>query len=219
MRIAGVITTTALIVVLACGSAGGASLRVALGLNTGECADAVALASWGAAREQEQRAGQKKVLAALRTAAVRQGWPVPENLGPEAIEWPTAAFSQADDRLEVRGISFDPLLHQLRFRFRVAGKASAPWFSGWCAASKLPGKSAVSGEGRPQKHDSATAAALVSPRRPAMLYLHSENSFATLQVRPLEAGALGDSIRVRIPSNGHTLRARVVGTDLLDATF
>jgi flagella basal body P-ring formation protein FlgA len=59
----------------------------------------------------------------------------------------------------------------------------------------------------------------VSIRRPATLHLHSENSSATLQVRALQSGALGEIIRVRIVANGHILVARVTGPDLLDAAF
>jgi len=53
----------------------------------------------------------------------------------------------------------------------------------------------------------------------ASLRLQSQNSFASLSVRPLQPGFAGQIIRVRIPRNGHTLQARVIALDLLEADF
>lgn len=67
---------------------------------------------------------------------------------------------------------------------------------------------------------SATASAmLVDPRTPAILYLHSPDSYMIISVRPLQRGRLGENIRVRLPANGKTLIARVTGSGRLDATF
>jgi len=158
---------------------------------------------------------QAKLWFALRAAAARRGATLPEEIWPESIHFsaPEGMFDN-DAPMEVRAISFDPALHQLRFRFRLAGNAAAPWFYAWCESSKPIDAGQVEGA-RPSRE----AQTAVSTRRLAILNLHSDNSLATLQVRPLEAGVIGQSIRVRIPSNGHTLRARVTGTDTLEAQF
>jgi hypothetical protein len=159
---------------------------------------------------------QAKLWFALRAAAARHGATLPEGIWPESIHFSAPdAILDGDAPMEVRAISFDPALHQLRFRFRPAGNATAPWFSAWCEYSE---QTAIIGQSinvQPVR----TAQTAVSTRRLATLNLRAENSFARLQVRPLEAGVIGQSIRVRIPSNGHTLRARVTGTDILEAQF
>jgi hypothetical protein len=162
---------------------------------------------------QAATSDREKLWSALRAAAVRQGANLPEQVQPEDIHF-SSSLSGSDAPIQVQAISFDPLLHQLRFRFRQAGNASAPWFSGWCqtAPPDTTGHAAATAE-----HHSPNDP--VSTRRLAILHLRSENSFATLQVHPLESGTLGQSIRVRVPSNGHTLRARVVSIDTLEATF
>ena len=166
----------------------------------------------------------EKVWLALRAAAARHGWALPQDLRPEEIEWaaPVAA-PEAEAPLEVQEAYLDPLLHQMRFRLHVAGNPNAPSFSAWCPARTQPraqsGAKWSAGEPFAAGQHASAAAELVSPRRLATLHLHSENSFAMLQVRPLDAGALGQSIRVRLPSNGHTLRARVIDRDVLDAAF
>jgi hypothetical protein len=147
---------------------------------------------------------------------------LPPDLRAEELEW-TAPLEmpEEDAQLEVQEVSFDPLLQQTRFHLRVAGNPKAPSFSvGFFR--KLPGETGLLGREQAGKNGVAgpgSSAELVSLRRLATLHLHSQNSFATLQVRPLEAGALGQVIRVRVPSNGHTLRARVAGPDALDAVF
>jgi hypothetical protein len=40
-----------------------------------------------------------------------------------------------------------------------------------------------------------------------------------LSVRPLQGASIGETIRVRVPANGHTLLARVTGIDRLEAAF
>lgn len=61
---------------------------------------------------------------------------------------------------------------------------------------------------------------LVETRRLAQLYLHSANSSALLNVRPLRRGRLGDVIPVSLRAlHGKTLTARVTGPDRLEAVF
>jgi hypothetical protein len=159
---------------------------------------------------------QKKLWFALREAAARRGAILPEAIHPEDMRTSAPeSIYHSGAPIEVRAISFDPVLQQLRFRFRPAGNSGAPWFSAWCKASAQPAIASMHSTSRPMP---ATETA-VSTRRLATLHLRSENSLATLQVRPLEPGALGQSIRVRIPSNGRTLRAQITGNDLLEAKF
>jgi Chaperone for flagella basal body P-ring formation len=60
---------------------------------------------------------------------------------------------------------------------------------------------------------------LVLAGKSARLRLHSENSNIALEVKALEPGHAGETIRVRIPANGKTLRAQVVGEHELEASF
>jgi hypothetical protein len=60
---------------------------------------------------------------------------------------------------------------------------------------------------------------LVEPKTIARLHLHSSESDMMLDVRPLERGALDQTIRVRLTSSAKTLQARVIGANSLDASF
>jgi hypothetical protein len=169
---------------------------------------------------QREELNRTLVWNALSAAAAREGWRLPEELRPEGIEWSVPLEGvDAGTPLQVRGIAFDPLLQQLRFRLRAGSGSSAPWFSGWCRwRAELPvGRDAT--RQTPGSEHKSPAECPVSPRRLAVLQLQSANALATLQVRALESGEVGQRIRVRIPSNGHMLRAQVVGRDLLTAQF
>jgi hypothetical protein len=60
---------------------------------------------------------------------------------------------------------------------------------------------------------------LVAPGKTARLRLHSENSVIWLDVKALQAGHAGETIRVSVPASGRTLRARVAGVRELEAVF
>jgi Chaperone for flagella basal body P-ring formation len=51
------------------------------------------------------------------------------------------------------------------------------------------------------------------------IWLHSENSNIVMQVKALQAGHMGETIRVRLPQSGRTMRAVVTGPAALEATF
>ena len=53
----------------------------------------------------------------------------------------------------------------------------------------------------------------------AQIWLHSENSSIVMQVKALQAGRVGETIRVRLPQNGRTMRAVVTGPAALEAIF
>jgi hypothetical protein len=53
----------------------------------------------------------------------------------------------------------------------------------------------------------------------AQIWLHSENSRIVMQVKALQAGRVGETIRVRLPQSGRTMRAVVTGPAELEAIF
>ena len=53
----------------------------------------------------------------------------------------------------------------------------------------------------------------------AQIWLHSENSSIVMQVKALQAGRVGETIRVRLPQSGRTMRAVVTGPAELEANF
>ena len=127
---------------------------------------------------------------------------------------------EGDARLSVTEFAFDNLLGCARFRISSHANAKAPPFYAWLSMPR-PLHPAESGRSH-TPHDTArapTAPAAVESRRMATLYLHSANSSTLLRVRPLQRGSLGETIRVRVPTNGRTLLASVTGPDLLDAVF
>lgn len=67
--------------------------------------------------------------------------------------------------------------------------------------------------------ETADEPVLVAVGHAARLHLHSENSSMLLDVKALQPGHLGETIRVRLPLTGKTLHARVVGERALDAFF
>lgn len=159
----------------------------------------------------------------LCDAAAERGVACPASVRPEDIQWAIPAdLLTSNFRLILQSVHVDPLLHEIRFRLRFANQPSTPSFEAWCP---LPADHAfldaplTANSFAPRSVHVLPQAALVSTRRPAVLHLHSENSWSTLRVRVLQSGELGDQIRVRIIGNGHTLLARVTGPDYLDAVF
>ena len=53
----------------------------------------------------------------------------------------------------------------------------------------------------------------------AQIWLHSENSSIVMLVKALQAGRVGETIRVRLPQSGRTMRAVVTGPAELEAIF
>jgi hypothetical protein len=51
------------------------------------------------------------------------------------------------------------------------------------------------------------------------IWLHSDNSSIVMQVKALQAGRVGETIRVRLPQSGRTMRAVVTGPAALEAIF
>jgi hypothetical protein len=215
----------ALLLSLLIPSAWAGPLRIGLLAGATLARDGVVLKHPGAVMEKavprrdEGTVQRERVWTALQAAAERQGWSL-EGVVPERIEWSAPmAILENDEPLEAQAISLDPLLHQLRFRLRGATRSNAPWFSAWCPPGVDFAPSRDLGAKNMAAEPSAAVPAAVRAHELLTLYLHSENSFAALQVRTLESGAVGQFVRVRVPLNAHTLRARVVGIDMVEAEF
>jgi len=167
----------------------------------------------------------QQVWPALRAAAAAHGIALPANIRSEDIQWSAPpALVPNDFQLEIRDVYVDNLLNQVRFRLRVPNNPAAPSFYAWCPLSQtqppqFAQNTPTHSAGNSKQTLSSPRVELVSIRRPATLHLHSQNSSAMLQVRPLQSGEAGQTIRVRVPANGHTLLARIAGQDLLDAVF
>jgi hypothetical protein len=67
--------------------------------------------------------------------------------------------------------------------------------------------------------DFADLPVLIAAGKTGALWLHSENSSIVVQVQALQAGHAGETIRVRLPLSGKTLRARVGSEGQLEAAF
>jgi hypothetical protein len=131
-----------------------------------------------------------------------------------------------ESQLEVTQITFDEFIGRARFRLWAK---SAPGVHPFYATARIP--SASPGMAVSPLHSlnadflpflpapQVASPVLVEAGRAARLHLHSPNSSMMLQVKPLQRGRLGQTIRVRMPSNGKTLQARVIGEGFLDATF
>jgi hypothetical protein len=121
--------------------------------------------------------------------------------------------------LRVSDYAFDDLLGCARFRISSSNPKAPPFYA-WLSMSRTshPGDPYRSHTSRDTSR-APNAPAPVESRRLAILYMHSENSSLVLSVRPLQSGSIGETIRVRVPANGHTLLARVAGPDRLEAAF
>jgi flagella basal body P-ring formation protein FlgA len=60
---------------------------------------------------------------------------------------------------------------------------------------------------------------LVEAGKPATLFLNSGTMKMFLDVTALERGSLNQTIRVRLPGTGKVLRAQVIGSRRLEASF
>lgn len=154
-------------------------------------------------------------------AATARGIQLPASIGPDDLRWIASDAETENSSLLALSVNVDRLLNQIRFRLRIADRPGAPSFYAWCTLPRDDYSISFASPHRLQRTPSAPgdAFAPVSVRRFATLHLHSENSLATLRVRVLHSGTIGEYIRVRIISNGHTLLARVVGQDSVDASF
>ncbi len=147
---------------------------------------------------------------------------VPEKITVDQISLQASiSVPEGVTRLNVSEYAFDNLLGCARFRITSSSNPKAPPFYAWLSTPRPShhGDSANYSHTARDTSRAPNAPAPVESRRTALLYLHSENSSAMLSVRPLQSGSIGETIRVRVPTNGHTLLARVTGLDRLEAAF
>jgi hypothetical protein len=147
---------------------------------------------------------------------------------PDEVEMAAPTLSMASDpALFVTEMTYDRLLHSARFRLSSRTNPKIPPFYAWVSAMNddpqgelhAASQAASFGPGAIITRGRATGVVLVEPSRMASLYLHSSNLSTMVRVRPLQPGQRDEIIRVRMPKNGKTLRARVVETDLVEAVF
>jgi len=162
-------------------------------------------------------------------------------LRPEDLTWESAVrVAPGEAQLTVTGITVDAAAALAQFRIRVEGDHHSLPFE--VTARLAPGASAANfrnvtavnehelPRARRTLADRATGIhepvpqdtdlpLLVGAGRIAQLHLHSENSSMLLEVKALQPGHLGEIIRVRLPRNGKTLQAKVVGEQAVDAAF
>ena len=172
-------------------------------------------------RREGRRIAKEDVLPILQNYldARSGGVPVKINLDEISLQ-ASISVPQGATRLRVSEFAFDNLLGCARFRISSSSNPKAPPFY---ACLSMPHASPPGvADRRHTSRDSSRAPNAPRPvesRRLAVLYMHSENSSAMLTVRPLQSGSVGETIRVRVPANGHTLLACVTGLDRLEAVF
>ncbi len=167
-----------------------------------------------------------EVLGAIRAAlAKNKGIALPD-LQAEDLSFGSVLLPDQASPLEVTEISFDEFIGRARFRL---WSASAPTIHPFYVTARVPFSP---GGGRffpiPASAGDSTAlsracqvapAVLIEAGRIALLHLHSSNSSLFLEVKSLQRGRVGEVIRVRLPANGKTFRARVLEGGGLDARF
>jgi hypothetical protein len=142
---------------------------------------------------------------------------LPEDLSFSAVQLPNRA-----SQLAVTDFAFDEFIGRARFRL---SSLSAPDVHPFYVTAQFSSRLAAAqsafilGRNASPVATSELSPVLVKPGRLARLRLHSSNSNIFLQVQPLQPGHLGEVIRVRMPSNGKTLRARVLEGGALDAAL
>jgi hypothetical protein len=140
----------------------------------------------------------------------------PEDLSFSAVQLPDQA-----SQLAVTDIAFDEFIGRARFRLSSTSFPAVHPFYVTAQLSRMPVAipSAISAHGSQAGTISPASPVLVEPGRSARLRLHSANATISIEVKPLQRGHLGEIIRVRLPANGKTFRARVLESGDLDADF
>lgn len=141
--------------------------------------------------------------------------------------------SAADAHLQVRRLDIDPALNQARFLLAVGDHRSLP-FLVTADLRSMPSEALKSDAAQSADLLAALRAApstpasinvatpdvpLVEPRKRASLHVVSESMQMVLDVAPLEKGALGQTVRVRVLASGRVLRGQVTGQGRLEARF
>src|SRR6202790_208321 len=177
-----------------------------------------------------RRAGRlltrEETLAAIQSALAKTHIAGPSEFRPQDLTLDAALeVPDTDAQLEVTGMVFDEAIGRARFRLqsRTAPGANAFYVTARVSPEASSAASSNAGGFKPwtstKTFSSGDLPALVDPRQFAHLRLRSPSADILLAVKPLQRGHLGETIRVRLPSSGKTLRARVAGKDFLEAVF
>jgi len=179
---------------------------------------------------------REEVVAALKRALQSNKIPGLPSIEADDIHFSAPVHvSAADAHLEVRRLDIDPALKQARFLLAVGDHHSLPFL----ATADLRSTPSEVPSGDADRSASADLLAalravpstsasikvatsditLVDPRRHASLHVASENMQMVLDVAPLEKGAFGQTVRVRVLSSGRVLRGQVTGESRLEARF
>jgi hypothetical protein len=169
---------------------------------------------------------REEAFAAIQSALAKSYGGEPPQLHPEDLTFDTALeVPGTDSQLEVTQMAFDQAIGRARFRLqsRTAPGTNAFYVTAHVAPEAFAAVSANAVRPKPRTFTKSPAPAdspvLADPRQFARLHLRSSNSDMLLTVKPLERGHLGETIRVRLPSSGKTLQARVAGKNSLEAVF
>jgi len=159
---------------------------------------------------------------AIRQALAKGNSPALPDFKPQDLSFSAVQLPDQASQLAVTDVAFDEFIGRARFRL---WSSSAPAVHPFYVTAQLSSRLAAVQSASILGHSTGSIATpqpspiLVQPGRLARLRLHSSNSNIFLQVQPLQPGHLGEIIRVRMPSNGKTLRARVLEGGALDADF
>jgi hypothetical protein len=152
------------------------------------------------------------------------------------ISWDAALrVPLGDARLQVQEMSVDLPAGRAEIRMTAETPACTVAFAVFAKVprAKLTSLSATDGpavalqaslrgarrEQAPTANGLADGLVLIAAGHTAQLHLHSANSSILLEVEALQPGHAGETIRVRLPVSGRTLRAQVTGFQTLDAVF
>jgi hypothetical protein len=163
---------------------------------------------------------------AIAQALAKENPSVASALQPDNLVYdPSTATSGIDTIFVVTQMQFDPSLQRARFRLQPKTSSHAlPFY----VTADLPASVSSRALHRISLRNSSQrvvplttplANSLVDPRHHVVLHLHSSASDMLLSARPLQRGALGQMVRVRLRDSGKTFMARVTGSNSVDASF
>jgi len=163
-----------------------------------------------------------EAFAAIRQALAKSKGPALPDFQPEDLSFSAVLLPDQASRLAVTEVSFDEFIGRARFRL---WSTSAPAVHPFYVTAQPSSRPVAASFASIPAHNAGSIAistpspVLVGPGRSARLHLHSSNSNIFLEVKPLQPGRLGEIIRVRLPGNGRTFRARVLEGGDLDAAL
>jgi Chaperone for flagella basal body P-ring formation len=179
-----------------------------------------------------RRITREEVVTIIQKALDRN--PIPESSGLdwEGVHFSAPVVTATDAKLEVRRVDFDGAMQQAQFLLACDADKRIPPFlvtaqlrRNSANTADVPAPPSISvrvrtaEEPRTESLASGSGDAMVQPGKLANLHVVSGTMQMQLSVLPLEKGALGETVRVRVPGNGKVLRGRVTSAGWLEAQF